>query len=589
MIKIKGMLNFLVIAIMLFMIALTAVFIYFSVQLKNKITYQFVQKTELVSELITRSVSDIISTGHDERKNAMIAAYGNVLGIEDIAIYKPDGEVVFGAGAYRLNADGVQSHAPRRIEKNEEETLKKAVATMNNTGFFNWDSMTYSQYVPLRSEGACTSCHRQENELLGVLKIRLTTASDFELLRYLQRLVWTLWFIVFLPVGALLVAGAIIREKNRLFRQVEDSSKELQSTFEQLKGTKYYLQLILDNSRAIIITTNTMGKIVEFNKEAERLLEYKKEEVVGTDVLALYDVPQQRDEIIAKGKPMDNDVWEVRNREVALRAKSGKLIHVIITLSTMVDETGKILGTVGVSKDISEQKMLQFKLMQSEKLAGIGTLASGIAHEINNPLAGILGMAEAIRDEEEMDLIKSYANDIIQYSVNAGNIVRELSAYSRSAHNEANSTIDLSMVIENSLKMAKHSASFAAMEVNLDLKKECFIIANHGEIQQVFVNLMINAVHAMDGKGTLTLRCWKYGSLVTATVADNGHGIAPEHLSQIYDPFFTTKPVGMGTGLGLYVVYRIVTKHRGTIDVVSSPDEGACFTMRFPASEGAGS
>ncbi|MBI5887531.1 MAG: PAS domain S-box protein [Deltaproteobacteria bacterium] len=589
MIKIKGMLNFLVIAIMLFMIALTAMFIYFSVQLKNKITFQFVQKTELVSELVTRSVSDIISTGHDERKNAMIAAYGNVLGIEDIGIYKPDGEEVFGAGAYRSNADGVERRAPGRIEKNEEESLKKAVTTMNNTGFFNWDSMTYSQYVPLRSEGACVSCHRQENALLGVLKIRLTTASDFELLRYLQRLVWTLWFIVFLPVGALLVAGAIIREKNRLFRQVEDSSKELQSTFEQLKGTKYYLQLILDNSRAIIITTNTMGRVVEFNKEAERLLEYKKEEVVGTDVLALYDVPQQRNEIIERGKPMEGDVWEVRNREVALKAKSGKLIHVIITLSTMVDEAGKIIGTVGVSKDISEQKMLQFKLMQSEKLAGIGTLASGIAHEINNPLAGILGMAEAIRDEEEMELIKSYANDIIQYSVNAGNIVRELSAYSRSAHNEANSTIDLSMVIENSLKMAKHSASFAAMEVNLDLKKECFIIANHGEIQQVFVNLMINAVHAMDGKGTLKLTCWKNGSFVTATVADNGHGIPPEHLSQIYDPFFTTKPVGMGTGLGLYVVYRIVMKHRGTIDVVSSPGDGARFTMRFPASDGAGS
>lgn len=268
---------------------------------------------------------------------------------------------------------------------------------------------------------------------------------------------------------------------------------------------------------------------------------------------------------------MDSGVWEVRNREVALKAKSGKLVHVLITLSTMVDETGKILGTVGVSKDISEQKMLQFKLMQSEKLAGIGTLASGIAHEINNPLAGILGMAEAIRDEDYMGLIKSYANDIIQYSVNAGNIVRELSAYSRSAHNEANSTIDLSMVIENSLKMAKHSASFSTVEVNLDLKRDCFIIANHGEMQQVFVNLMINAVHAMDGKGTLTLACGKDGLFINAVVADNGHGISPEHLNQIYDPFFTTKPVGMGTGLGLYVVYRIVTKHGGNIDVVSSP------------------
>ena len=103
----------------------------------------------------------------------------------------------------------------------------------------------------------------------------------------------------------------------------------------------------------------------------------------------------------------------------------------------------KTIGSVGIGKDISEQKMLQFKLLQSEKLAGIGTLASGIAHEINNPLAGILGMAEAIRDESDMETIKSYTDDIIQYSVNASIIVKELSSYSRTANNETTSTVDI--------------------------------------------------------------------------------------------------------------------------------------------------
>lgn len=585
--RIKSMLNYLAIALMLFMLALTVVFLYSSGQLKSRITVQFVQKTELVAELITHSVFGLMSAGHSEQSAGMVSAYGNVIGIEDIAIFKPGGQEAF-AGKV---AAGTPRGAPRKIMSNEEESFKKAAATMLSAGFFDWKDMTYSQYVPMRSEGACVSCHAKEGELLGVLKIKLTTGSDFELLRYLQRLIWTLWFIVFLPVGALFVAGAIIREKNKLNVQLEQSAGDLRKTYNELAGTRSYLQMILDNSKVMIITTDTDGNIVEFNREAEKVLGYSKDEVAGKNVLMLYDNPEQRAELINRGRPVTDDVWAVRNREVVLRTKQGKRIYSILTLSTMIDDVGKIIGTVGVSKDISEQKMLQFKLLQSEKLAGIGTLASGIAHEINNPLAGILGMAEAIRDEDDMALIKSYTNDIIQYAVNAGNIVKELSSYSRSAHNEANSTIDVAAVLENSIKMAKHSASFGGVNLVADLQKDCFIIANSGEVQQVFVNLIINAVHAMNGKGTLTLKSSKEDAFVKAVVSDTGHGIAEEHLSQIFDPFFTTKPVGIGTGLGLYVVYRIVTKNKGTIDVYSKPGCGATFTVKFPLSgyDGAGS
>jgi len=230
--------------------------------------------------------------------------------------------------------------------------------------------------------------------------------------------------------------------------------------------------------------------------------------------------------------------------------------------------------------------MLQFKLMQSEKLAGIGTLATGIAHEINNPLAGILGMAEAIREESDMTLIKSHTEDIIQYSENARRIVRELSDYSRAAQNTVESRVDLSKTIENSLKLARHSASFGAIEVDSALEGGSFVHGSQVELQQVFVNLIINAVHAMEGGGALTLRCWKEGPFVKAVVADSGHGIPEEKMNQIFDPFFTTKPVGAGTGLGLYVVYRIVTKYGGGIDVESAEGRGTAFTVKFPATGG---
>ncbi|MBI5469069.1 MAG: PAS domain-containing protein, partial [Deltaproteobacteria bacterium] len=316
-----------------------------------------------------------------------------------------------------------------------------------------------------------------------------------------------------------------------------------------------------------------------------QLLEYSKAEVVGKDVLMIYHNPQQRSMLMNRGGPIDDSVWEVRNRDVMLKSRSGKVYHVIFTFSTMINDMGRIIGTVGVGKDISEQKMLQFKLLQSEKLAGIGTLASGIAHEINNPLAGILGMAEAIRDEDDMALIKSYTGDIIEYTVNAKNIVRELSAYSRSVQNEARSTADLAAIIVSSLRMARHSAPFMDIDIIEDLEEGSFINANPVEVQQVFVNLMVNAIHAMGERGALTLKCGKEGTMVRATVADTGHGISEENLSQIFDPFFTTKPVGMGTGLGLYVVYRIVTKYRGMIDVESKEGVGTTFTLRFPLAE----
>lgn len=585
MIKFRSMLNYLVIGIMAFMIALTAIFIYTSIHMKDRITFRIVQQTELISDLITRSAVNIMNSGHANGQYEMILQYGNMIGIDDIGVYKPDGTEAFG-GMPVLS--GTKSEVPvgvRAIAENERESFRRAVEAANPTGFFDAGSMTYSRYVPLRAEAGCRGCHRAEGELLGVMEIRLSTENDFELLNYIRKLIWSLGLIVCLPVGALLVAGAIIREKNRIYSQLKESNANIKKTYNELDEMKYYLQMILDNSRVIIVTTDTTGRIVEFNKEAEQLLEYSKAEVVGKDVLMLYHNPQQRSMLMNRGGPIDDSVWEVRNRDVMLKSRSGKVYHVIFTFSTMINDMGRIIGTVGVGKDISEQKMLQFKLLQSEKLAGIGTLASGIAHEINNPLAGILGMAEAIRDEDDMALIKSYTGDIIEYTVNAKNIVRELSAYSRSVQDSARSAADLASIIVSSLRMARHSAPFMDIDIIEDLDEGSFINANPVEVQQVFVNLMVNAIHAMGERGALTLKCAKEGTMVRATVADTGHGISEENLSQIFDPFFTTKPVGMGTGLGLYVVYRIVTKYRGLIDVESKEGVGTAFTLRFPLAE----
>ncbi len=349
-----------------------------------------------------------------------------------------------------------------------------------------------------------------------------------------------------------------------------------------MSPAEHYLQMILDNSRVIIVTTDNEGRIVEFNREAERLLEYAKAEIAGKDILMLYDKAPERSEI-KRLRALDGGVWGARDREVQMKSKSGRVYHVLLTLSTMVNDADEIIGTVGVGRDVTEHKMLQFKLAQSEKLAGIGTLASGIAHEINNPLAGILGMAEAIRDESDPELIKSYARDVIEYAIHAKNIVTELSAYSRSAAFETHSVIDLCSIMENSLKMARHSASFKGIKTVKEYGQDCLVNANRVEMQQVFINLITNAAHAMKDKGTMTLSCSKEAGFVSAAIKDTGCGIPGADIPHIFDPFYTTKPAGSGTGLGLYVVYKIVTKHRGTIDVQSAIGEGAAFTVKLPA------
>lgn len=574
-----SLLNFLVMAIMVCMIAFTMVFIYSSLKLKDKITFRVVQHTELVSELLTRSASDLMSDGHNGDRYTKLLDYGNHVGIDKVGIFRLSGEEAF---VEEHLGNDIYALPRRKIRVDEKESFARAIETSNSTGYFNYADRTYSRYVPLKAEGACVSCHTNEGEPLGVLQITLSTTSDFELLGFTQRLIRILGIIALLPVVALLVAWAVIKEKNKLYGQLVDSNANLKNTYNELDKTRNYLQLILDNSKVLIVTTDTKGLIVEFNKEAESLLEYTKEELESKDVLTLYDSPTQRSELLEKVNQKDQGVWEARNREVVLKSKSGKTYHVIITLSTMVDGDGRIIGTVGVGKDISEQKMLQFKLLQSEKLAGIGTLASGIAHEINNPLAAILGMAEAIRDEDDLELIRSYTDDIIRYCVNANKIVRELSIYSRSGHAEQQTAVDLSTVIKNSLKMARHSASRLDVRINSDLGDDCLILANQVEMQQIFVNLIVNAIQAMSNGGGLTLHCRREGTFVVATVADTGPGIKPQDLPQIFDPFFTTKPVGKGTGLGLYVVYRLVTKHGGSIDVDSGPDKGCRFNLKFP-------
>ena len=249
----------------------------------------------------------------------------------------------------------------------------------------------------------------------------------------------------------------------------------------------------------------------------------------------------------------------------------------------ILDEKGDLLSIIEHVRDITEEQRLQEQLIQAEKLAGIGTLASGVAHEINNPLSGIIGMAEIAMEEEEPSNIKSHLTDIFNCAQRISEITMGLRSYSRMAKKGDQSLVDLNEILENCLKMVRLAIKTKSVEVIKKFQSTEKIGANPGEIQQVFTNLISNAFQAMNGReGKLLLSTRSLKDSVEVKVTDNGVGIPQKYLNKIFDPFFTTKNPGEGTGLGLNIVYRIVAKYEGTIDVESKENMGTTFTIKFP-------
>ncbi|NQT57804.1 MAG: GNAT family N-acetyltransferase [Bacteroidetes bacterium] len=240
---------------------------------------------------------------------------------------------------------------------------------------------------------------------------------------------------------------------------------------------------------------------------------------------------------------------------------------------------------IEIIKDITEQKRLQEDLVRTERMAGIGTLAAGIAHELNNPLAGIAGTAEIILSEVlDASPIKEYAEDILSYAMNAADVIKELAVYTRKEEKQLQE-VDLVRILEFSLRLATRGIDSHEINVIRNYHALPHIKANESELQQLFLNLIVNAIQAMDGKGDLILSCNEENGSVYITVEDTGCGIPSENLNQIFTPFFTTKPPGTGTGLGLSNCYSLVEKMSGRFRVRSTVGEGSSFTVIFPITE----
>ena len=244
------------------------------------------------------------------------------------------------------------------------------------------------------------------------------------------------------------------------------------------------------------------------------------------------------------------------------------------------DDSGERLGLL--LRDVTEDVELHDQLAMAEKLSGLGTLAAGIAHELNNPLVSIMGFTEAIIGENDQEKIQKYANKVFDRSRHMSSIILNMSGYARSAESAEEKEVNLNERIDAAIEIAILTSYNNDIKVDKSFSELPPIKAKPEEIQQIFTNLLTNAVQAMEGKGELRISTAGQNGVVFATIKDTGPGIPKEYLSKIYDPFFTTKEQGKGTGLGLNIVHQLVEKHGGKIDVSSIEGRGTTFSLTFP-------
>lgn len=241
-----------------------------------------------------------------------------------------------------------------------------------------------------------------------------------------------------------------------------------------------------------------------------------------------------------------------------------------------------------IQDDLKSIRKLKDELIQSEKMSAIGQLVSGVAHELNNPMGVVVGYAELLKDETADNKLSAYSAKILEAAQRASGIVRNLLTFSRKQPHELESA-DLNGVVKSVIDIMAHQLKLGRLEVRLDLESGLSNVrGNRQELQQVVLNLLTNAMQAMEGRPDpiLQIRTENRGNRVLVTVSDNGPGVPEDIRSKIFEPFFTTKPVGRGTGLGLSICYGIINDLRGTISLESSPGNGAEFVIDLPADSG---
>ena len=375
----------------------------------------------------------------------------------------------------------------------------------------------------------------------------------------------------------------LLKRSIRYAIERKQADRALQQFHVELQQTKQYMESLIESFADAIIAADCEGKVVRFNKGAEALAGYRREEVIGRQGPVLYESEEDAKEVIRR---MREGGGTVSAFETTFRAKEGARIPVLISASILYDEEGQEVGAVGFSKDLRERKRAQEQLIRSEKMASVGLLTAGVSHEILNPLNVIILRLHTLIGNPDTPLeVTRYLRIMEKHANRITKITRDLLSFSRQREPKRR-LIDLNESIKRTLSLLEHGLRIQNIEVESKLSDELPPgLADQDQLQQMVLNLLTNAKDAMPDGGHLSLTTKAVQTngqmFIELRVEDTGEGIAPEDLENLFDPFFTTKDEGKGTGLGLSICQGIVEDYGGSIWAENVPDGGAAFVVRF--------
>jgi PAS domain S-box-containing protein len=375
-------------------------------------------------------------------------------------------------------------------------------------------------------------------------------------------------------------AGRVVRYHGAVMDITERRQME-----RRLYQQQEFSHRLVDSFPDLIFVLDTGGQFTFVSPRVKEILGYDPEEVLQMELGGRTHL-EDRPALLALFGEIVAARQTFASLEVRTRNKQGEWRRLRCHFSPFFDESGKIDGVIISGRDVTELKRLEEQLIQAEKLAAMGQMLAGVAHELNNPLTAILGVTELLRDSATVEENTKRQLELTHRQARrAARIVHNLLEFSRPAAPQKR-PVDVNTLVERTLQLQEHSLRRNNVQVDFQPQSDLPpVIGDANQLIQVFLNLISNAEHAIREvreTGRIQIRIGRIGGHISLTVQDDGVGILPEALPRLFDPFYTTKRPGGGTGLGLSICMSIVREHGGSIDVETLPAGGSAFTVYLP-------
>lgn len=382
--------------------------------------------------------------------------------------------------------------------------------------------------------------------------------------------------------------GDLLKASNTMLMDIKAARSQLVE--------KDFVENIVNTLNDILIVCDEKWKVIRMNLRSEKF--FFKKMIYSKDIFEVIQenvarkgpsIEEMKSELLKTGTLNSEALITHDSKETNVHISAAAMTPSLKMRKTYVfiirDKTGEIANE-------REKELLHAQLAQSSKLASLGTLGAGVAHELNNPLSAIMGYAELLKNNKEVpEKIRDFGNTILKCGRRMSGIIDEFRKFSRDNTRTDFEPFAMHDPIEGVLFFLQHRINYIGIEIQMDLVKEDdFVLGDHNQIESIFLNFLNNSCDSFgevkdDRREFINIKSFIKNSVITIKVEDNAMGIPEDKIKHIFDPFFTTKPVGSGTGLGLFVVHQIIKNHNGTVQVKSTEGKGTIFTLTFPLTD----